>query len=333
MNVKKVEKLLEQNIEKYNIAGISAVLVDGSESAIINKGYKQAHNQAGLVTDETIFSIGSVTKIFTSVLTCILTLDGSFDIKATIGDYISEPVSDAIKQISILDLLTHTSGLPRLPDNLQQYMKNIEDPYADYGEAELLAYLTTAQLKNPVGAYEYSNLGYGLLGYVLEKSTGTAYQSLLSDKIFSPLKMGSSSIYHASVSPNAAQGYDRKNNQVPYWNMNILQAAGGIISTPADMAQFVSAAISGNSVINNALQLSFEAITDHMALGWHKHNWFLNLIGAKNDLWHNGLTGGFASFLEVNLKRKRGFALMFNKAILPDHIAYRISVAMPCIGY
>ncbi len=141
-----------------------------------------------------------------------------------------------MKRITVLDLLTHTSGLGRLPENLQDSIKDMNDPYKDYGETQLLQFLQFGELENKRGTIVYSNAGYGLLGYLLEKVYFMPYATVLKQNVLDELRMTSSIIYERGIDMSSeAQGYNSSGIATPCWTMNALQGAGGLLSTAEDM--------------------------------------------------------------------------------------------------
>ena len=138
---------------------------------------------------DTVFEIGSVTKVFTSLLLSDMVQRGDLALNDPVSLYL--PARAAMperndKEITFLDLATHTSGLPRLPTNLKP--KDAANPYADYTVAQLYEFLSTYELPRDIGSqYEYSNLGGGLLGHVLTLRSGMDYATLVRTRITGPL--------------------------------------------------------------------------------------------------------------------------------------------------
>lgn len=122
-----------------------------------------------------------MTKVFTTTLLAALAVEGAVELQQPVRELLPE-VPDLPQSITLLSLATHTSGLPRLPDNIwKSVRKNGRDPYANYSEADLLDYLCTVEasdLEETAGMISYSNLGMGLLGYALSKHLGISYEAL-----------------------------------------------------------------------------------------------------------------------------------------------------------
>ena len=120
------------------------------------------------------------------------------------------------KAITLLTLATHTSSLPRLPDNLNP--ADHQNPYADYTVNQLYSFLSNYKLPREIGSkYEYSNLGVGLLGHLLSIKTDLDYEALISKQITQPLQMQDTRIHLNPDQTNRfATGHNRRNRAVPY---------------------------------------------------------------------------------------------------------------------
>lgn len=273
-------------------------------------------------TDNPCFQIGSVTKIFTAFIAANLILKKSLHLTTTLGDVLTgTEIDDTFKKINVCQLLTHTSGLPRLPDNFMAYCLSLENPYLNYGEEQLLEYLQIAKASAPSKRMEYSNLGYGILGYLLEKVTNDSYQELLSQNICSLFNMKRTFVYSNEMSlVSMMDGYTIDDIQTPAWDMNILKAAGGIISTSSDMQNFLKGLLYEATNNKELINLSLSSLNNEMAYGWIKRSLIPQIFKPDNTLWHNGMTGGFASYIQLNKEKKNGFVILLNKAINPDFI-------------
>jgi len=333
MDEMKIEILLENRMQKYSIPGASVILVNKEYSSIINKGIKNINYQESFISDETLFSIGSVTKVFTALLACDFIQKNQFKLDTPISEILKDyNINESLKNISIFHLLTHTSGLEKLPFNFQENVKDPDNPYKFYQEPQLKLFLETGYPIKPVNKFFYSNLGYGLLGYLIEKCSNESLKTLFESRIFIPLKMTSTTIYDENFeSINNSTGYKVNNFVSPLWDMGILKGAGAILSSPEDLKKYLQVLINQKSFLNTLIHKSLEPLTKKMAWGWLKHGFFLKLIGGKNNYWHNGMTGGFSTYIEINIKKEMGFVLLLNKAIMPDYIGFEIANAIKCI--
>ena len=144
-------------------------------------------------------------------------------------------------EITFRQLANHTSGLPRLPSNLNFFSIDPQNPYKDYDKKKLEEYLSTKMELEYKGRFEYSNLGVGLLGFVLSEIEETTFEDLLQSRIFSKYQMTSSTTDRTSVRNALVAGLNSKGNVTPNWDLNVLVGAGGILSSVSDLSKFATA--------------------------------------------------------------------------------------------
>jgi serine-type D-Ala-D-Ala carboxypeptidase/endopeptidase len=261
------------------------------------------------VNGDTLFEIGSISKVFTAMALTQMAERGDLKLDDPISRFLPQSVKTPTrngKAVSLLSLATHTSGLPRLPDNLDP--KDVSNPYADYTVGQLYAFLSNYQLTRDIGAqYEYSNLGAGLLGHILSMKAGTSYEMLIKSRIAQPLQMNDTSI---QLTPKQqvrfAKGHNALGKPVSYWDLPTLAGAGALRSTTNDLLKFLAANLQLTSTPLNAtlqkthlIQHSTETPNVKIAIGWH----VLNHNGTE-IIMHDGGTGGFRSFIGF-VKQKR----------------------------
>ena len=258
---------------------------------------------------KSIFEIGSISKVFTSTLLANFVIDGKVKLNDNINDYLKTPLNNST-EISFIDLANHTSGLPRLPTNLDLTKVNPENPYKEYKEKELEDYVTNQLELSNKGENQYSNLGAGLLGYTLSKIENDTYESLLQNKIFSKYDMQNSTTDITTIKGDLVKGLNNEGIEVPNWDLAVLAGAGAIFSTVEDLSQF---AISQFEYKNKELELTrvktFELNKNmDIGLGWH-------ILKNKSDnlwYWHNGGTGGYSSSMVIEEKSKNGIIILSN---------------------
>src|SRR6185369_7618589 len=186
-----VKSILQDRIDRAKRGvGIVVGLVDEKGTRVIT--YGKANQDGNRALDgNTVFEIGSVTKVFTATLLADMVERGEVSLNDPISKYLPKTVKTPTrdgKEITLLDLATQTSGLPRLPANFAP--KDPGNPYADYSVDQLYAFLSSYTLTRGIGEkYEYSNLGVGLLGHILSLRAGTDYEALVRKRICQPLKM------------------------------------------------------------------------------------------------------------------------------------------------
>lgn len=308
-----IAELIARRVADRPGAGMVVALVDGSNTRTVSGGSAGAD-------DRTIFEIGSMTKVFTSLLLAQMALDGTVRLDDPVAKYL--PAGAVVpqhggKQITLRNLSLQDSGLPRLPDNLRP--ADPANPYADFAEQDLLAFLAGYRLtRDPGDRYEYSNLGVGLLGYALARAAGSDFETLLQTRILRPLGMADTGIVVAAAQQaRFARGHDEYMRPTSAWDLSVLAAAGGMRSTASDMVKFLRAAIDPASPIGPAMRLALaqsrEAPGFKAGLGWM-------LIAAPSGAvaGHGGGTGGFRSYMAVQRETGRGVVVLTNAAAEPS---------------
>ena len=294
-----VKKHIKELIDKGIHTGIVAAYIDGDDVTYYSYG-KTIRGGDQDVDKNSVFEIGSISKVFTTILLADQVVNGKMKLTDPISKYLPENTKSPVrneKQITLKDLATHSSGLPRLPSNLNP--TNPANPYADYTVQQMYDFISSHELTRDVGeAYEYSNYGMGLLGHILELQTGKSYEELVLEKIAAVFKMKNTRIaLTENMKEHLAKGH-AAGKEVENWDIISLAGAGGIRSTTVDMVNFIKANMSDqNTPIHKAMkmthQVSYSNTTQNfeMGLGWHyaKNN---NI----NIIWHNGGTGGYRSF-------------------------------------
>ncbi len=252
---------------------------------------------------DTVFEIGSITKAFTATL---LLQEGTAlhdPIRRHLPADLKVPTRDG-KEITLLHLATHHSGLPRLPTNFDP--KDLANPYADYGAEDLYDCLETVELDRAPGAtYEYSNLGAGLLGHLLERRNGKSYEQLVLTRICEPLGMSDTRItLSAEQRRRLAPGHLSPRKPAANWDPGVLSGMYALRSTANDMLRFLDANLGG---AYDAAHSARAPIGDGMSIGL---GWHLLPLSPEGPMvvWHNGGTGGYRSF--AAFIRKTGTAVV-----------------------
>lgn len=247
-----------------------------------------------------VFEIGSITKVFTSTVLATLVDEGQIKLTDQINSFYPALKFRNNIQLNFKDLANHTSGLPRLPDNLD--LSNQSNPYKDYGKSQIEQYLQDSLSIENIAQkkYAYSNLGAGLLGYTLGQSQEVSFQTLLQQKIFDQYQMKNSFVNSNNLADQLVKGQNAEGQIIPNWDFDVLFGAGGMLSTTEDLAKFARAHFDAK---NTALALkrtpTFEINKDlKIGLAWH----LLKTPNGKDVIWHNGGTGGYSSSMVINVK-------------------------------
>jgi D-alanyl-D-alanine-carboxypeptidase/D-alanyl-D-alanine-endopeptidase len=253
----------------------------------------------------TIYEIGSITKVFTAITLAKLAADGL--IKLDDSPAKCFPAGASIPtNITFKHLATQSSGLPRLPANFFAVVGKDPNPYALYKKEHLYEYLRTAKkLKEPGQQYEYSNLGFAVLGHALELCARKPYETLVRENLLVSLGMDSTSATSANVIP----GHDPKGKPTSNWDFDVMAPAGVFRSNAEDMLKFLRANLDPDRTpIAAALRESAKRHFKIMGLGWHFNTTFEDLT----FVWHNGGTGGYRSFAGFDRRHKTAVVLLSN---------------------
>lgn len=306
---------------------VVAVLEQGRAPRIVSAGISGLSDVP--LNGNTLFEIGSITKTFTGSLLADMVARGEVKLDDPISKYLPKTVrvpSRGGKQITLLDLATQSSGLPRLPNNM--HPADFGNPYADYTVQQLYEFLSSYMLTRDIGEkYEYSNLGVGLLGHVLSLRAGKPYDELLRERILVPLGMHDTMVeLNASAKSRMAQGFDAMGTPVHLWDLPTFVGAGGLRSTANDMLKFLAANLDTAATPLSRVLASARVPrrdTDRsgnkIGLAWH----IVNVFGTTIT-WHNGGTGGFRTFIGMDEAHHRGVIVLTNSVITPDDIGFHL---------
>ncbi len=324
-----IRRILAERIdEQKRSVGIVVGVVEAGERRVVGYG-RLATDDPTEVDGDTIFEIGSITKVFTAILLADLAGEGALElgtpVQRLLGPDVTVPTRSGA-EITLLHLATHSSGLPRLPSNMRP--SNAANPYADYTVAQLYEFLSSHELARDVGeTVEYSNLGAGLLGHALALSQETDYETLVSTRLLEPLGMSDTSItLSPSQQERLAIGHSVQLRPVANWDLPTLAGAGALRSTVNDMLTFVEANLGlVESPLHAAMAAThvprrdFAAPDMQIGLGW------VTRRGHGRELhWHNGGTGGYRSFLGFDLESRTGVVVLSNSGDSVDDLGFHL---------
>jgi CubicO group peptidase (beta-lactamase class C family) len=325
-----IRNILRDRIESARQSlGIVVCSFDSERQKITGYGRSGAASDRPLDGD-TVFEIGSITKVFTALLLAEMVTRGEIGLDDPVAKYlpgnVKMPARDG-KQISFLDLATYRSGLPRLPDGIPNTGDN---PYANYTVEQLYAFLSGHVLKfDPGRHYEYSNLGFGLLGHVLALRADTAYEDLVVSRICAPLGLTDTRIsLSASMPERLAQGYLSNLQKASNWDFLALASAGALRSTANDLVKFMkeTCLAEPGAPLQPAIDLSFKirrptsSQNTKVGLGW----FFVN-SNSDEIVWKDGMTGGYASFAGFSKSLRSGAVVLSNAANSVNDIGFSLT--------
>lgn len=272
----------------------------------------------GRIGPHTAFEIGSLAKTMTAALLAELVLEG----KASLDDPLqvhlpagtTVPAFDG-QPILLRHVVTHTSGLPRLPPGFAP--PNLADPYAALGPDELLATLSGSRLERaPGAAFEYSNYASMVLSLAVGAIAGAPFDALVRARLFEPLGMHHAHVGEPPPGVRAAQGHDAMGRPVPPWNFHpALAGVGGVRATLDDMIAFARAHLGlVETPLRPALRLTHRVLREgHPRVAM---NWMVVSTPSGETFVHEGGTGGFSSFMGLVPAAGRAAIVLSDTALL-----------------
>ena len=320
--------LVERIDEQKRSVGIVVGVVEGGQRRVVSYG-RLATDDSREADGDTVFEIGSITKVFTAILLVDLAGEGAVELETPVqrllGSDVTVPTRNGA-EITLLHLTTHSSGLPRMPNNFRP--ADAGNPYADYTVAQLYEFLSSHELQRDIGAeVEYSNLGTGLLGHALTLSQQTDYETLVSRRLLEPLGMSDTSItLSPSQQERLAVGHSVQLRPVANWDLPTLAGAGALRSTVNDMLTFVEANLGlRESPLRDEVTATHAARRDFPAPGMRIGlGWVIRSGHGRELHWHNGGTGGYRSFLGFDLESQTGVVVLSNSGDSVDDLGFHL---------
>jgi len=215
----------------------------------------------------------------------------------------------------LLDLATYTSGLPRMPSNFAP--KDPKNPYVDYTAERLYDYLSNYKLGfKPGKHYEYANLGFGLLGHILELRAGRSYEELIVSRICAPLGMDDTRITLTNqMQQRLARGHNMALTPVANWDFSVLAGAGALRSTANDLFKFLQMCLDpADTPVAAAQKLALVERRPRADQRDVASGWFVASRFGDELVWKDGGTGGYATFIGYSTKTRRNCILLSNAA-------------------
>lgn len=279
------------------------------------------------VDKNSVYEIGSITKVFTCIALADMVLKGEVNLEDPAEKYLPETVKMPSRnggKITLEHLAANISALPRMPLNFRP--KDPGNPYADYTVENMYAFLSSYTLQRNIGEkYEYSNLGMGLLGHILGLRSGMDYEQLIIDRICRDLGMDDTRITLTTDMKNRLAKGHNHGGEVPNWDIPTLAGAGALRSTGEDMLAFLGANMGIEPTpLLQAMAMTHEPRVDasegmKVGLGWHIRD-----NGRTQIVWHNGGTGGYRTFCGFIKDQKIGVVVLSNMNVGADDIGFHI---------
>jgi CubicO group peptidase (beta-lactamase class C family) len=323
---KKVDSAARPYIQKANTVGLSIGILRNGKSTVYNYG-ETARGNGKLPNANNLFEIGSITKTFTAAILAYYVNEGKVGLDDRITKYLpdSVDVNPLLNSITLKMLSNHTSGLPRLPDNMGPNVADALNPYKDYTKNMLYTYLQTCKLNSVPGEqYTYSNLGVGLLGAILEQLSGQTFEQMVTEIITKPLGMGSTIQYLTpAIAPRFVTVYNEDGRETPAWDCAVLAPCVALKSSVHDLLLYANAnMLNGKSKLSKAFALTHKITYNKdikLGLAWH-----IITVNGVDYYFHNGGTYGSSSYLAFNIERRIAVIVLSNCGESVDNVAIDI---------
>lgn len=323
VNESKIKKILVDRVDmSQSNVGIVVGMIDGNNITIVGHG-RRGPDQSEAPDGNTVFEIGSITKVFTGILLADMIERDKVALDSPAAQFLPKSVKIPEfddKSITLYHLTTHTSGLPRMPSNFTPADRT--NPYADYSVEQMYDFLSNYTLTRAPGEKVlYSNLGVGLLGHILSKVAESDYETLVKNRITEPLGMTDTRIkLDSELKGRLAIGHDSLLNPVSNWDIPTLAGAGALRSTAIDMLKFLKANLDQDETeLSKVMATTHQPRETMFGMGW--------VTTSKHDrtiTWHNGGTGGYRSFIGFDKDRGRAVVVLSNTTNSVDDIGFHL---------
>jgi len=319
---KKIDTVARTYIQKSTTVGLIIGILQNGNISTYSYGETIKHN-GKLPNADNFFEIGSITKTFTATLLAWYVNKGDVKLSDPITKYLPDSVAanPGLKSITLLNLVNHTSGLARIPDNLVSHATDALNPYKDYTKELLYAYLKTCKLNSKPGEkYAYSNLAVGLLGSILENVSGEPFEQMVREIICKSLNMFSTSQnINPLLAPRFVQVYNAGGQPTEAWDFDVLAPCGALRSTLNDMLLFAGANLRpGTDELSKAIELTHKITFTKdvkISLAWH-----IITVNGIEYYFHNGGTNGSSSFLAFNREKNIAVVVLSNAVESTDDL-------------
>lgn len=274
---------------------------------------KQNGNVDKIDNHSSAFEIGSVTKAFTGNVLAQLIIEKKVKPNDPVQKFLPFPLLHS-PSFTLQHLALHTSGLQRMPHDFDtQSNFDKENPFRNYTEDQLIFYLTQSLrlYSLPGEKHLYSNLGAGLLSYIIAKIEGKPFAKVVTKRIFTPLKMNHSTFDVREVQTEMVKGIDENGNFCSHWDGGIFNGCLGIISTAEDLSKFAIMACDLNDEAANLQATETFPINnlESCNMGWYELQIMPENIRMQGL---NGGTGGYGASILINRKSNCAIVLLSN---------------------
>ncbi|HEX5869151.1 MAG TPA: serine hydrolase domain-containing protein, partial [Longimicrobium sp.] len=318
-----IRTMLRYLVEDGETPGIVLGLLEADGTTRIIS-YGSGGPDARPVGPRSVFEIGSITKVFTGTLLADMVERGEVSLSDPVARYLPEGVkvpSRNGREITLLDLATHRSALPRMPGNL---VTSASDPYPAYTMEDMYAFLATHELRRDIGAeFEYSNMAVALLGEALARRAGGSWDEVVRQRILEPLGMRmTSTVVAGEMAEWNTQGHYQDGRVAPYRGWPGLQGMGALRSNAEDLLRFLAANTGPpTSRLERVMRSAHEVRSTAGETTQIGLNWLVRTDGNRTMIMHGGTTAGYETQIAFDPERGVGVVMLTNTAEFDDDVA------------
>ena len=336
-----VKPLIDQRVTPGAVVGV--LLPDGS-TRFFGYGVRDREG-GGTPNGDTLFAVGSLSKGFLGAITDELVQEGQLSWSDTLEKLLppDTKLSADAKKITLLQLVTHTSGLPRQPYTREimipflRYLFTGENFYAALDRAYVLQYLASFTAPSKV-EYQYSNIGFGILSYALEQRTGLSVDTLLMQKIVNPLGLRNTGYVPEALPGYATRAHGYAGDQpkfiprgapVPDWQFtHLMRGSAALYSTARDLLTFAAAHLNGantpfSAALTDTLQVRFSQPDETTAVAWTVAD-----VDDQRIAYQLGIVAGYTGYLGLDLKHRTAVVILQNTFNWDESVGGRLLIRM-----
>ena len=307
--------LYDTPITRDATPGFIIGIIAGDSTYVLSIG-QRSQSDTNKIMPSDRFQIGSISKVFTATLFALLDQSNDISLRSSIADLLPANCrSEIMSEITISDLLSHQSRLPKYPSNLGTSQSDLKQPYKEYGTEDICAYLKSELKTNREPTY--SHLNYAILELLLEEQTGRSYSALANIELFDVLGMEQSAFEKHAI--NLVEGVNRGARKASPWLFNSFLASEGAVSTLNDLIQFLKWNLSDShdqktqqviNALHTPIGQSLSGTEIETCLGWQlyypKKKWPVYV--------HTGRSSGHHSYIGFCKRSSTGVVILSNGA-------------------
>ena len=327
--LKEINKIIyyDAQISYDQVPGFILGVIVGDSTYVYDFGSMEK-NSNSLIIESSIFELGGISKVVTANIAHLLVKEGVFDYEESINAYLPEKYKNLSLDITLKDIVTHTTGLPRLPHGIGVKEKQANNPYSHYTKRDFFEFYTNFRTKHTDKIYQYSHVGFALLEYAIEYTLQKDFEDIMIEKLLKPLDMSDTRInLNADQQKRLAVGHNIIGKKAKPWSFHSFEASVGIKSSMNDLLKFskMQLGITHSSLYEHIKEThvaSEHTALDkntHIGLGWH-------VIKKKHTevVAHSGSTAGHRAFIGLVDKTDTAVIILSNSENGMNSLGYLV---------